>query len=456
MKVVFVISEAENYAVMYFSSLLKKQGHEVYLIIDPRLFANDEINNRLGKWFDMRQHNVEKIKEIKPDLIAFSVYTQDYKWALSMARTIKSSMDARIVFGGVHCVLCPEEVIKEDCIDWVCASEGEDVIVDLVNNLDTPPGILVQEQLTNLETLPLPDRSLFYDQYPLFKHGLTIATSRGCPYRCTYCASEALNELYNHKYLRQRSVDSVIGELYVCQERYKSGHVHFTDDNIVLNTNWLRDFTRDYKRFINLPFFCTCNPGTVSDTQVILLKEAGCQLVGFGMQSCDEAVRLEILQRPGTNKHIREITQLCHSIGLNFSFDHIFNLPTETLNQQYAAIYFYSTTRPVFVNTFDLIYLPKTKLTKQMLKGDSTADSRTSMYSTTNNRFASIFALIPFLPKRVIGYISRNLDISFPFWFRLLLKDLARARIGRWSDIFFPLQLLLTNVSKITKEKYGI
>ena len=417
MKVVFVISECESFAVMYFSTILKRAGHQVYLIFDPRLFSNDELSfSKLGQFFDMRQINIDKIKQIKPDLVGFSVYTQDYKWAVNMARKIKQQLDTKIVFGGVHCVLCPEEVLKEDCIDWVCASEGEDVILDLVENLDTEPGLLFQDELTDLETLPLPDRDLFYDQYPLFKKGLTISTSRGCPYRCSYCSSEALNELYQHKYLRQRSVDSVIGELYACMERYNPSHIHFTDDNLVLSTSWLDDFSKDYKRYIDLPFFCTCNPGTVHEEQINLLKQSGCQMVGFGMQSCNEEYRIKVLNRPGTNKHIKEITDLCHKLKLKFSFDHILGMPGDN-----GDMSFYRELKPAFINTFDLVYLPKTKMTQEYGR-----QQRTSMFSKHNRIWA------------------------------LLIKDIKRAMIGRWSDIFFPIQLLLTNIIKILKEKYGI
>jgi len=76
MRIVFITPETENYAVMLFSALLKKEGHDVHLIFDPRLFANDELNNsHLSRFFDISRQNLNKIIDLNPDFVAFSVYT---------------------------------------------------------------------------------------------------------------------------------------------------------------------------------------------------------------------------------------------------------------------------------------------------------------------------------------------------------------------------------------------
>ena len=90
MKIVFVQFEAENYAIQLFSALLKQKGHQVYLIFDPRLFNTDEIKQPyLLKLFDIRKQNLQRIFEIDPIYICFSVYTQYYQYALSFALLIK-------------------------------------------------------------------------------------------------------------------------------------------------------------------------------------------------------------------------------------------------------------------------------------------------------------------------------------------------------------------------------
>ena len=478
MKILFVGFECENYAISLFSSLLKQQGHQVYLIFDSRLFNTDEVKNRrLAKFFDIRKYNLSKIKEINPDLIGFSVYTQDYRYAVEFAKMIKSEMDTPIIFGGIHCILCPEEVIKEDCIDIVCVGEGERAIEEIAKNPANTAieslwfrksGSLLKNLLRpliqDLDILPFIDKDIYYDQYPIFKKGYTISTGRNCPYTCAFCASDSLNRIYRENNLgnpiRQRSADNVIKELITAKRKYNPENVYFTDDVFTINTQWLREFAYIYKNVIGLPFYCTANPGTIKDEELKLLKYAGCQMIGFGMQSCNEEYRNEYLKRRGTNVRIKRVAEICHQIGLHFSFDHIFNLPMEKIENQMEAIRFYNETRPDIINTFTMTYLPKIELNKYLdektRKEIENGKSPTGMFIRDNNAYASLFVVLPLLSPNFINFLYRKNLIKFiklPYFIRLFLKDIKRLIIGRYSDIFFPIQLFLINIWKGIKIK---
>lgn len=491
MKVVFVITEAENYAIQLFSAILKQKGHQVHLIFDPKLFNTDEISMPfLAKLFDIRKQNIAKIKKINPDLIGFSVYTHDYQWALGMARIIKKEIpDTPIIFGGIHCILCPEQVIKEDCVDMVCAGEGEEALIELIdlwekgfrvnscvteiknlwwklsNNFihKNPLRSLIQD----LDSLPFIDRDILYEQKPVFKKDYSISTGRGCPFACTYCASDALRRTYQEKglgkYVRQRSVENVIQELILAKLKYKPRSIYFTDDVFTMNTVWLRDFVLPYRQLINLPFYCTANPGTIKDEELNLLADCGCQMIGFGMQSCNEEYRKLYLKRGGTNERIIEVSDMCHRPGIHFSFDHIFNLPNENTGNQDEAVSFYNRTRPDIINTFDMTYLPKIELNKYLSEKErSDVDngySRTGMFIRGESYLPSIFCLLPLLPPGWVRFIvDKGLArfIRLPFWIRLLLKDIKRLMISRYSDVFFPIRLLLANIKDNILIKCGL
>lgn len=470
MKIVFICFECENYAIQLFSALLKQKGHKVYLIFDPRLFNTDEVRQPLlSRLFDIRRNNLNKIKEISPDLVGFSVYTQDYQYALSFARMIKKEMpDIPIIFGGIHCILCPDEVIKEDCVDMVCTGEGEGVIIQLgeeeipKDKYVFPPRPLIQD----LDSLPFIDRDIFYEQKPVFKRDISILTGRGCPYSCTFCASDALNRQYRKnslgKSVRQRSVQNVIEELEIVKKKYNPHSIYFVDDVFTMNIDWLKTFIPEYKLRIKLPFYCTANPGTIKDEELYLLKQAGCQMIGFGMQSCNEEYRNDYLKRRGTNVRIKRVAGICHQIGIHFSFDHIFNLPMEKIENQMDALKFYNETRPDIINTFDMTYLPKIELNKYL--DDKTKQSveqgkiRTAMFNRNSDNFGSIFTLIPLLPKSWIDAITNKKLIRYiklPFLIRLFLKDIKRLMIGRYSDVFFPIRLLLVNIKDNLLIKMG-
>jgi len=460
MRLLFVVTEAESYAVMLFSRLLKDLGHQVSLVFDPRLFANDEIsNNLLSLIFDIRKKNLETIRKLTPDYIGFSCYTQDYKWTLEFANEVKKVSDAPIIFGGIHCVLCPEEVMADGVADIVCVGEGEKAIIELaggqsppIANLwfkgQSPPSL---NPLIDLDSLPCPDKDIFYTQKPVFKKGYTIATSRGCPYSCAFCASDALNKKYEYKYLRQRSVEHVIGELLMAKERYHFKNVYFTDDNLTLKSSWLRIFARDYRRFINLPFYCTANPATIKPEQIESLAKAGCQMIGFGLQSASERVRVKVLNRRGSNESISMAARHCRKLGIAYSFDHICGIPGEVIDVD--ALRFYNDVRPNVINTFDLVYLPKTQLTE---KYGETQD--TSMLKRTADWFSSMCALMPLLPRWVNKLLIKSglyKFVKFSHLSRMILKDISRALIGRWSDILFPIQLLVVNMRDNIRIKYA-
>lgn len=464
MRIVFVGVECENYAIQLFSSLLKERGHQVHLVFDPRLFGTDEISsNRLQKIFDIRKHNIRLIKKLNPDLIGFSVYTQDYQWSLSMARMIKKEMDTPIIFGGIHCILCPEQVLREECVDYVCIGEGEHTIVGLAEGKFV--GNIVSKQIRtpylplieDLDSLPMLDRDIFYTQRPLFKRGYTISTGRGCPYQCTFCASHALGEFYRReklgKYVRQRSVESVISELARAKRVYSPSTVYFTDDVFTLNTEWLRGFSRLYPKKVALPFYCTANPGTIKEEEIYLLNKSGCQMIGFGMQSCNEQSRRTLLKRTGSNDKILQIAKLCKKIGIHFSFDHIFHLPTEPEENQLEAMRFYNKARPDVINTFTMTYLPKIELNRYL--DDKTKEevdngkARTGMFIRNSDYYGSVFSILPLFNYRLLNWlIDKGIYryMRFPFWLRLLFKDIRRMMIGRFSDVWFPIHLLLYNI----------
>lgn len=475
MKVVFVVLECESYAVSLFSRLLKDRGHQVYLVFDPRLFATDEISNsRMFNLFDIRRENIRYIKQLNPDVIGFSVYTQDYQYALDYARQLKASTTARIIFGGIHCVLCPEEVVKEWCIDAVCVGEGESAIIEFVENEGKQDILNLwfkntwngMRSLVNLDTLPLPDRDIFFKHRPIFSRNYTIATSRGCPYTCTFCASDALNrkcrKLKLGNYLRQRSVWHVMNELMWAKRKYKPKSIYFTDDNLTLNTNWLRKFASQYSVLIGLPFYCTANPGTIKDEHLWLLKKAGCQMIGFGLQSADEWTRVNILKRYGSNERIKQVARQCRKLGIRFSFDHIFNIPG-SVESTGETVEFYIATKPDIINTFNMTYLPGIELNKHLdpilIHDINIGKHRTAMFTKNDNNLSTIFTLIPMLPKWLLKYFLNNrflFNIRLTFVLRYLLKTISRLRIGRYSDAFFPLHLLLFNILSNIKIRLSI
>src|SRR5688572_17593411 len=234
MRCTFVCMGAENISIESLSALLRAHGHEVSLAYDQSLFDDKNYLFKAGvaRFFDHKDVIVGQVVASKPDLIAFSVMTPTYQWALDMARRIKQWVDVPIIFGGIHPTTCIDKVILEDCVDIVCKGEGDYPLLDLCNAIEAgredltiknlwfkKDGRVIQNEMraaiSKLDDLPAPDKALFAPHVPIHNSYLAV-TSRGCPFACHFCALSYYAEeakLLGSKRLRERSVPHVIAEL---------------------------------------------------------------------------------------------------------------------------------------------------------------------------------------------------------------------------------------------------
>ncbi len=178
-----------NYGIAYISGLLKAHGIETAL-----LNINDQLDYPLD--LDRISRDVERAN---PDLIGFSVLTNQYKYALKIGRHIRERFDGPIVFGGIHPTMDPEGVLADGIADYICVGEGEEAFLEAVEK-GSPRGVpnmgyrddgrIVLEPLrpyADIRALPPKDYEVFDFQRMIdAKDGwVGLLASRGCPFRCT-------------------------------------------------------------------------------------------------------------------------------------------------------------------------------------------------------------------------------------------------------------------------------
>lgn len=384
MRVVFLYMGAENLGVQYLSSVLKKNGHETHMVFDPALF-NDKYwltVNSLSKFFDQKKEVIDKVVNLKPDLVAFSVFTDCYKWASYIAKGIKQRSNVPLIFGGIHPTSVPEEVIMEDFVDYVGVGEGEDSLLEFVNKLekgedvrhisgiwakDSQTGLIFKNPIRvlsdNIDGIPFPDKEMFNPYLPI-KNGYMIAASRGCPYSCTFCSNNLYNKIYkgNGKWLRRRSTENIINELKEMKVKYNFDKVDFVDDIFTCHRDWLKEFLQAYKKEINLPFKCITHPHFMNEEIATQLKEAGCYAVALGVQSTNESYKMKILKRYESNEKVREATSALKKVGISVILQHIVGLPEETEQDLVEAANFYIDLKPTRIECYTLAYFPATEI----------------------------------------------------------------------------------------------
>ena len=385
-KFLFIHPEEENIGIEYLSASLKMNNIPIELLFVPRVYNNIAFHFNKSKrakpefWLTKA-----KIKEFKPDVVCFSPFTSQYLWTIDQATRIKKMFPKIIVlYGGVHVNSVPEEVVKQKCIDAIIVGEGDKQIVEFARNFSDKRSWgnikslwfkqgkrIVKNNLApliaDLDILPYPDKDIFYKQIPqpLLETTYVIMASRGCPYSCTYCANNVYQRLYaGQKRLRFRSPENVVAELLWAKDKYHFKMVEFFDDVLAVDDKRLDELMDLYRKKVKLPFTCYMHPQLINEQIVKTLKVSGCCWLKMGVQSANEQYRRKYLNRGETNEQVLSAARLCRKYGLQFSLDHIFNLPGETEENLVEAVKLYSMCRPTIINYGTLIYLPGTDIIK--------------------------------------------------------------------------------------------
>lgn len=492
MKIIFICNGVENLGVEYLSSTLEQDGFKTVLAFDPALFNKQYVNQpTLARFFDIRKNIIDKVISEKPDLVAVSTVTDNYLWACDLAKEIKKKMTVPIIFGGIHVTSVPEVVINNDFVDMICIGEGEAALLELVRSLAEGEinysikniwfkknGAIVRnpirELTDNLDWLPFPNKSLFENETNIKNGFYTAITTRGCPYRCTYCCNNVFSHLYKRNLLRRRSVKNVISELKQMKDKYGYKMVLFQDDSFTINGQWVKEFCEIYKKEIGVPFECTTHPLLVNDELAKNLKSAGCLRVKFGVQHLDPYIKRDVLKRPETQEDIQKALNSCHKCNLSYSLDTILGLPFDIEEKQKKVAEFYVDTNAKRISTFWLEYFPKTEIIdiakeNNMINDSEIADleqGRGKDYYSSGSiskdkvnvykNFQNFYCLLPLLNKKVRKFILKK-NIYKYFWAIpspiIFLVDVVTSIVTKHPTAFMSMAFYRLHIFKILKIK---
>lgn len=312
--------------IMSLSAVLKRAGHEC-IMFDQ---ANPETPN---------EKIIEAIKEQKPDLIGLSfLSTTSYPYAKILARAIRAEVpDAKLAFGGVFATLNALQV-KEQCpyVDFICRGDGEQLILDLLDNLQDPSGVqgltwakdgkIVHNPDRKLEReldqWPVPDRESlpldFVESMPLDvpvvlsrEKFTTMQTSRGCPWPCIFCDIP----IFNEGKWRYRSAESVIEEFKVLQKQ-GYGSVYFVDDHFLLQPKRIEAICEGIIREgITVKWGVEGRVDSVVQSLFPLMAKANCRIVMFGIESGSQKI-LDRLRKQQTLEQIETAVKNAKKAGI--------------------------------------------------------------------------------------------------------------------------------------------
>jgi len=298
----------------------------------------------------------------RPDVVGLTCSTPNYLRAIDLAKIARSCTQAKIVIGGVHASAIPDFILEQhhDLIDCVVIGEGEQTMLELVNayenqdKLDGIKGILYQDQtkairtpvrpfLDNMDSIPFPardliDQRLFTPNLHNARHRncLTILTSRGCPYNCSFCASR----IVSGKKYRMHSAEYVLEEMQMLKTDYHARQLLITDDTFTINHERLENICRGMiDRKLHLDWFCFSQVNVVNREILLMMKKAGCYNIGFGIESANETI-LKKLGKSIKPEQALKTVKLARDIGMKTQAFYIFGTPGETKQQMEETIRF--------------------------------------------------------------------------------------------------------------------
>jgi anaerobic magnesium-protoporphyrin IX monomethyl ester cyclase len=346
-----------NYGISYMSGFLKAHGIETRLL---------NVNEKLGYPLDLDRIKDDALR-YKPDLVGFSVLTNQAKYAATIAHHMRGYLDVPIVFGGIHPTMDPHETLADDAIDAICLGEGEEALLELIQK-GAPQGIrnlgyrrngaVVLEPLrpfVDITKLPFKDYEIFdFQQMIDAKDGwVGLTASRGCPFRCTYCLNHRIMTLYKahghlpKTYLRRHTVDQMIAEIDYLLSHYRNIKMFIFDDDIfTFDREWLHEFSLRYKKLTKIGFVCNAHAKVFDEEMARDLQGAGCRIVKFGIESGSDTVRRDVLHRYMTNDDIARAFEAAHRYGLHTSAFVMMGLPHETRDDLMETMRLLARVRP--------------------------------------------------------------------------------------------------------------
>ena len=335
--------------LMYIASVLEKNGISVEIFDRQKLNYEQYISVFL-----------DYIRKTTPDIIGFTCYIGDVDDVRELCLKIKQiRKDVIIVVGGFHPSMFPEQFFGYS--DYVVIGEGEMTMLELIKTIESKrevtkvKGIAIlgkkiiyteSRELADINMLPGPAYHLVDMKYytnisdgrlrgVLLNCGF-IFSSRGCPFKCTFCP------MTRFLGLKQRYMNpvKVVDEIEFLVKNYNINGLQFLDETLTLNRKHIVEICDEIlKRKINIMWGSYTRANLVNSELLKKLSESGCIQIDFGVESGSQRV-LDMLKKGVTIEQIKHTFKLCREYNIRTFANYLTNIPGETVEEREKTIEF--------------------------------------------------------------------------------------------------------------------
>jgi len=338
----------------YIAAVLEQASYEV-IILDTVVEKLEQETLIPGKHNLMRvgltfEEITRFIRDARPNYVGItSMFSKQHENAVLTAQAVKNAdSEIPVIVGGAHATADPNHVIEEDAIDVVVVGEGENIFLPLLEGYKSGNGLHSVEGLAfidssgkkiltprphypDVEGIPFPARHLFpMEKYfaARQRHGMfdmdksvrsiNIETSRGCPFDCNFCS---VYQMFG-KDLRCRSADSVLAEIDELVTKYNVNDIYLVDDQFLAPRKRALSLldgiiSRNYGITFDAPN--GLSPWILTEEILVKMKAVGFWRVNLAVESGNEWVLKNIINKPVNLKKLPEVVRLARENALEIS-----------------------------------------------------------------------------------------------------------------------------------------
>ena len=330
---------------LYALSLLKEHGHPVSFF--DTMFVNGP------------EAIIPQLEKVKPEVLV--IYDDGFNYLTKMClENMRQAAFKMIRFAkekGCTVIVSSSdstdrfEMYLQEGADFILLGEAEMSLLELIQALNerktdlfAVEGIAFRHDqavvrtkhrnvVKDLDVLPFPAWD-HIDMEPYrkmwLKHAgyfsMNMATTRGCPFKCNWCAKPIYGNRYN-----SRSPENVVAELILLKQRFGFEHIWFCDDIFGLKPGWVKEFADLIER-AGLVFRFKMQGRVdllLQENNILDLKRAGCDNIWMGAESGSQKI-LDAMDKGTKVQQIFEATRLLKKCGIKPSFFIQFGYLTET------------------------------------------------------------------------------------------------------------------------------
>ena len=310
----YVYNAEINTHLKYVGYKDRSNGQQIYI---------DGICSANAIWDEVER----KIREYNPIIVGIYVPSVKLKSALRVAEiTKKINPNIKVVMGGPHPTIRPEEVLDNKNVDAVLKGEGESIFPTLVSDLSNGANQYIYEQselIKNINTIKFPARDKLLDHYSPNGYG-HIISARGCPYGCTYCGSVCIW----HRTIRFRNLDNIMEEIKEVRDKYGTTDFTFWDETFTVNKKRINEFCDKIKP-LNVNWRCDTRIDVIDKKLLLKMIDSGLHHISIGVESGNQET-LDFIKKGITVEQIKKAAKILNETGVYWKAYLMIGFPNET------------------------------------------------------------------------------------------------------------------------------